>query len=109
MLKSPEIFYSKKGVEMADFNKILVKARFLDENHEMKGREYTFVYKAQRESGGVTARGDYMLIAFPAYMRTFPDGKKVMVTKVFTDPKEVEAYADKLKEVVPYTEGDAEE
>ena len=91
---------------MANFNEILIKARFLDENHEPKGREYTFIYKVNREHKAIVERGSNILMAFPAYMQTIPDGKKVVVTNIFVNPEEVAAFADRLKEVVPFAEDD---
>lgn len=85
------------------FNEILVKCRFLDENGEPKGRQYTYIYKREKPLAVTTAP----LVAFPRYMQTVT-GRKVIVEELFTDPKEVEAFADKLAYVFDFEGGAGE-
>ena len=82
-----------------NFNEILIKGRFLDENGEPKGKEYTYIYKANTTLNVTTAP----IVTFPKYMQT-ADLKKLIVTQLFTPFEEVAAFADRLKYVVDYEE-----
>lgn len=80
-----------------NLNEILIKGRFLDENGQPKGREYTYIYKRTRVVNITSAP----LAAFPTFVQT-AEGKKLIVTQLFTPFEEVAAFADKLKYVVDY-------
>lgn len=89
-----------------DFNKILVKVKFLDENNLPKGREYTYIYEQKvpkRIFSETPEPKDFIECSFPRYLMT-EDGKKVVATEYFSNPDEVAAFADKLKYVTIYTE-----
>lgn len=85
---------------MANFNEILIKCRFLDDNGQPKGREYTYVYKFYNERTFDKIPPNFHLIGVPSHVQT-EDGKDLVVTGVFTDPSEIAAFADRLKYVVP--------
>lgn len=91
-----------------DFNKILVKVKFLDENNMPKGRDYTYIYeqKAPKRVFSETPEPkEYIGCSFPRFLMT-PDGKKVIATEYFSNAEEVAAFADKLKVLVPYVEAE---
>lgn len=88
-----------------NYNEILLHCRFLDENGQPKGREYTYVYKFTKETTHENDT-DYILVAIPSHVMAEIDGKKLLVTGVFADPAPVMPYADKLKYVVPYVESE---
>ena len=68
-------------------SKKYVKVRFLDENGEPKGREYTY-------SGDESMRvGDYV------YAMTMRGEQKVIITQVDVQEEEVASFIDKIKAV----------
>lgn len=81
-----------------NFNTILIKCRFLNEQGEPKGGVYTYAFKIEKE---IKEHKDIKL-AIPTRVQT-TEGKELAVVGIFADPKEVASFADKLKFVYPIT------
>ena len=77
-----------------EYEKILIKCKFLDAEGNPKGRDYTYFFNAKVEQ----LNDGNVAYHIPLYVQTI-EGKKLIVTNTDASYEEISGFADKVKMV----------